>query len=480
MEAGTFRLGLDTTINGGTLLHEGGTILWKGGTLNGVTYDGTLKMKNRGGVLAIGPDGLVVTGSDGTGPGIVDLSRGSTLYFGGVQTFDNATINLDQSSLYAFVPVTYSILTLGSNTVVNHTGGYSFIRGFPVTNDGTINANSTTPGASLVIDSYHFANQGVITVSNGDTLDLKPYYFTNLISGTLAGGEYEVDAGSILELGLNATVVSDDAVITLSGAGSVIQSQNSAHQEVSIESTLTRIRAAGTLKLLAGRDWSSTNALRNSGTLVLGGGTFISSALTNNRLISGNGVIGVAIANSGIIEAATGTLDLTQAITGSGTMKIDAGATLELGGAAASTLTVRFFEGAGTLDLANPSGFAATLHGFAPTDTIDLLNTLADAATLGAGDTLVITDNGSTVATLKLGGDYAAATFHVASDGHGGTNITVSVPGAAVVHPAPSHPFIAAMAGLGGRAGGSAGPMGTVHAEDRRLALPSPRMAQFA
>ena len=35
----------------------------------------------------------------------------------------------------------------------------------------------------------------------------------------------------------------------LSGAGSVIQSENSASQEVSIDSTLTTIGAAGTLSL---------------------------------------------------------------------------------------------------------------------------------------------------------------------------------------------------------------------------------------
>jgi hypothetical protein len=266
----------------------------------------------------------------------------------------------------------------------------------------------------------------------------------------------------------------------LSGVGSALQSLNTSFQEVPIEATLTTIGAAGTLELLAGRDWSSTKAITNEGMLVLGGGTFAPSALTNEGVISGSGVIGVAIANSGIIEAATGTLDLTLAITGSGTMKIDAGATLEVDKTASSRQTVRFLEGTGTLALATPSGFAATLHGFAPTDTIDLLNTAATAATLGAGDTLVITNNGNAVATLQLGGTYTGDTFNVASDGHSGTNITVTVPGAAVAHPAQSHQFIAAMAGLGGRAGGSVNMMGAVHADDRRMALSAPRMAQFA
>jgi hypothetical protein len=104
---------------------------------------------------------------------------------------------------------------------------------------------------------------------------------------------------------------------------------------------------------------------------------------------------------------------------------------------------------------------------------------MADAATLGAGDTLVITDNGNTVATLQLGGIYTGDTFNVASDGHSGTNITVTVPGAVVGHPAPSHQFIAAMASLGASAGLAHGSHET-HSEAWRPTLSTPRMAQFA
>jgi hypothetical protein len=479
LKAGQFDLHFGSMVSGGTLRAKGGKFIWANGTLNGVTYDGPLDMKQRGSFLQIGPNGLILTGGNGTGPGTANLSRGSALIFRGTQTFDNATVNLNGSELEGD-PDGGAVLTLGQNLTINHTGLNSDLFGPTILNQGTLNANSHAVSFNFFIAPTVFTNQGAMTASNGDKLVLQPSSFTNLMGGTLAGGDYEVDANSTLNIGVNEVVVADDAIITLSGVGSVFQSQNSTGPFVPIESTLTTIGATGTLKLLANRDWTSSNAITNAGTLIVGGGTFTPSALTNSGVISGNGAIGVAVANSGIIEAATGTLDLTQANTGSGTMKIDAGATLKVEGAAASTLTVRFFAGAGTLALAAPSGFAATLHGFAPTDTIDLLKTVADTATLGAGDTLVITDNGANVATLQLGGTYTGDTFNVASDGHGGTNITVTLPGAAVGHPAPSHQFIAAMAGLGGSAGGSVSVMGAVHAGDHRFALSAPRMAQFA
>jgi hypothetical protein len=480
LKAGHFDFNAGATITGGTLRAKGGKFIWNGVTLNGVTYDGPLNLSKRGSSLRIGPLGLVLAGSDGSGPGTANLSGDSQISFSGTQTVDNATINLNDSTINGGSVGDGAIITLGPNLIINDAGRGADLFGSTVVNEGTINANSSI--GLFGIFRVNFTNQGTMTVSNGDLLLMGPSSFTNLASGALTGGVYEVDAGSTFEIAYKETylpVVTDDAVITLSGAGSVIESENSAFQEVPIDATLTTIGAAGTLNLLAGRSWTSTNAVTNAGTLILGGGTFAPSALTNSGVISGGGVVGVAIANSGIIEAATGTLDLAQAITGSGTLKIDAGATLEVDKTASSRQTVRFLEGAGTLALAAPSAFAATLHGFAPTDTIDLLNTLADAATLGAGDTLVITDNGATIATLQLGGTYTGDTFAVASDGHSGTNITVTTPGAAFAHPTPSHQFIAAMAGLGGRAGGSVSVMGAVHAEDRRMALTAPRM-QFA
>ncbi len=189
----------------------------------------------------------------------------------------------------------------------------------------------------------------------------------------------------------------------------------------------------------------------------------------------GKSVIAVKTADDGAIEAADGTLDFTQAITGGGTLRVDAGATLELGSSAAATLDVIFNSGDAILALGAPAMFAATVDGFAPTDTIDLVRTAADAATLGAGDTLVITNGATTIATLQLAGDYSAATFNVASDGHGGSNITVTMPAVA-----PTARFAAAMAGLGADSHGPAPTWIQSRPDAWRPMLSTPRSGHFA
>ncbi len=229
-----------------------------------------------------------------------------------------------------------------------------------------------------------------------------------------------------MALGQSEALATDDAVITLSGVGSVFQGFSSSGQAVAIESTLTTIGAAGTLKLLASRDWASTLSMTNSGLLVLGGGTFAAGALANDGVIRGRGVIDVAIADAGFIVAASRTLDLTQAISGNGGLQVNARAILKVEASASASLTSTFNGVGGTLKLGDAADFAATIAGFAAGDTIDLLGLAADSATLQAGDQLVVKNGGQTIATLQLSGDYGGAAFAVASDGHGGSNITVT------------------------------------------------------
>jgi hypothetical protein len=86
----------------------------------------------------------------------------------------------------------------------------------------------------------------------------------------------------------------------------------------------------------------------------------------------------------------------------------------------------------------------------------------------------VIKNGTTTVATLQLAGNHAGDTFHVVSDGHGGTNITVTS------GPARAAPFIAAMAAVGAGGGGMAYAMNGPHAEARPPMLSSVSRAHFA
>jgi hypothetical protein len=425
LKAGKLNLGPGAIISGGTLRAKGGKFIWRNGTLDGVTYDGPLNLRQGHSSLHIGPDGLVLTGSDGKGPGVINLRQGF-IVFDGIQTITNTKINLNDSYIFGGNVGSAAVLTLGSTVLINSSNGGS-IDGTEVINEGVINAFSDTKNHDTSVVSTTFANEGVIKISRQADFYLDSISFTNLVGGTLTGGDWKVDARSTLELRRNEIVVTDDAAITLSGAGSVFQSRNTvSEQEVPIEATLTAIGATGTLELLASRDWSSTNAITNAGTLVLGGGTFTSGALTNDGVVSGQGVIGVGIANSGTIEATAGALDLTQAITGSGELTVDATAILKVEAAASATLSTTFNGIGGVLGLGDAADFAATITGFAAGDTIDVLHQAATSATLQAGDVLAVMNGTQTIATLQLSGNYTGDTFAVASDGHGGANITVS------------------------------------------------------
>ncbi len=153
-----------------------------------------------------------------------------------------------------------------------------------------------------------------------------------------------------------------------------------------------------------------------AGTFDITGGAFTGGG--NLLILSGSEVkftasteVDLAFHNDGTIEIAGGTLTLEQALTGSGTVQMDAGTSLAL---------------------AAPQGFTNTISGFQAGDTIDLLGTIATSASINGSDQLVITDAGVNIATLQMTGVYPGAglQFLAASDGAGGTKITLGAPAA--------------------------------------------------
>ena len=194
-------------------------------------------------------------------------------------------------------------------------------------------------------------------------------------------------------------------------------------------------------------------------------GTFIRSGA------AGLSTVGVAIVDSGLIEAASGTLDFTQKVTGKGVFNIDAGATLEFDSSVAKTLTVGFNGAGAVLALKKTAKLAGAVSGLAVGNSIDLLKQAATGASVNASNQLVIVNGATTVTTLQLAGSYAGAVFSVGSDGAGGTLVKLLATNAAP--PAP-HGFIAAMAGLVSSAGGGGIQTTAPSAGEADLRLASP------
>jgi len=176
-----------------------------------------------------------------------------------------------------------------------------------------------------------------------------------------------------------------------------------------------------------------------AGNVGIGRGTATTSTFTNQGLLAktagSTSTIGVALANTGTIESASGTLDLQQAVTGTGgTLKIDAGKVIQADAAVAAGQTVDFNGGGDKLVLTDATHFAGKLQDFGTGDKLDLTQFAPAATTLGfvenagnTGGTLTVTD-GALVAKIALLGQYTASGFHTAADGNSGTLITYTPP----------------------------------------------------
>jgi hypothetical protein len=336
-----------------------------------------------------------------------------------------------------------------------------------LTNDGALTLAGTVSGSGALA----FAG-GTEAIDGGAKLSVANWSLAGgaavSVNETLAYAKTFTDGAATLSIGAGDTMALTGASVF--NAGAVVDGAG----KLSLKSaTLNGLAVGGTIIL------TDTGTIDQTGQITLGDATTAAARLvvgkgatykidgnvgiargaaTTSRLTvtgslvrasgTGTSLVGVTVTDNGLIEAATGTLEFTSTLRGAGTLKIDAGATLEAASTALSTLTATFNGVGGTLALDKAARFAATISGYTAGDTIDLIKTTATGASVNGSDQLVIVNGLKTVATLQLTGSYIGATFTIASDGHGGSAITVT--GAARVPPASvSHQFIAAMAGMG-------------------------------
>jgi hypothetical protein len=254
------------------------------------------------------------------------------------------------------------------------------------------------------------------------------------------------DAGGLLDVGaaatLNAgTLAEASGSLIANGAGSAIAAisatlgdgeQGAGAAACNLYATGGGRVQIGTLVLNASTAtlYADTASSIEIGTL--GGAALGALTIDPGAMLSGQGDADAyaAVVNNGTIAAQGGTL-LVGALSGHGLLEIGAGAVLTLNGATAAGQAVQFAGAMATLALATefdaPQG---TTTGFAAGDAIDLLGSPISAATYatGSGGTGTLTlYYGSQVADrLILAGNYAGDVFLTASDGQGGTLITVT------------------------------------------------------
>ncbi|MDR3538668.1 MAG: Hint domain-containing protein [Acetobacteraceae bacterium] len=214
----------------------------------------------------------------------------------------------------------------------------------------------------------------------------------------------------------------------LEGPGSSINEWNGSAY-VPLESTLTTIQSRGTVDVLQGRDYTTTNTLTIAGgRLNLQGGTVttagitIASGGTIDGEVTGSATIVGPVTNDTTMVSVDSGLVLTGTLDGTGIVTFGTGAaTLEVGAVGAGQ-TIDML-GSDTLKLDTPAAFFGTISATIG-DTIDLGGIVADGATV-VGSDLVITNAGSTVATLHMAGSYAGDAFNVGSI-TGGSGISIA------------------------------------------------------
>ncbi|WFU81907.1 VCBS domain-containing protein [Bradyrhizobium sp. CIAT3101] len=394
---------LDVTASGGTSDNRANIVLTPTGALSGanngiaVTQDGIgdISLMTVGDVTGTAGDGIVLhDGASGAG--------NITATIGGAAS---GAVGLD---------------------VVSHGGG-----AVTITNNGHI-TGTTSFGLHVDQDdsgatgSTHIINAG--TVVGADGVAAISIQENTTGSATIDNsGTIGPDAASVTST--TYAIVETGGAITINNSGHI-------NGNISVASATFDNNAGGTWTVAGSGVFGDASSIVNHGDIDLHGASISGTGLsiTNDATIDSWGTASISgtITNTGTIEVHNGDLSLLGSLSGSGSVTVDAGATLEVEGAVSQTITL---AGDGAHLQIDTSTFGGSIAALSKTDTIDLstikygLGTSAvyvanaDAST---GGVLTVTDAyGHHISLTLTGADYSNTTFAGSDDGTGHTLITV-------------------------------------------------------
>ena len=312
---------------------------------------------------------------------------------------------------------------------VNQNGEITLSDGSTIANYGTWNFTSEN-GITLAPpiqyqNSYAaFTNYGTLaTTGNSGTTVVEVAYWNSYYdpaSDNLGGtGLVSVAAGTILAI--DATGNGDIAAYfdnPFSGAGTLSIGGGGNDQ---IESGTT-IATGGWIISGTGTEVTLNEALSYSGTFLEQSGTTLTLAdeltLTGSATFANATVDGSGTLTTNGPTSVTGTVTFGSGVTltGTGLVSIGSSGTLNVLGKVDSSTTIEFTGTNGLLDIGTTSGFSGTIKDFASGDTLAVSTTITTATpgTFSSGITpLVLKDDGTTVATLNLDGNYQGDAFKV-------------------------------------------------------------------
>lgn len=345
--------GQAATVSDGVISDPSDKVQFGGATFfYDVQYEGTLNLDRPLASLIL-DDGSTVTDATGTRPGLIDMTGAGVVLY--AASLDRATINIGNAAMTydgrTIGAPTLEAPALGAGITLNQVGTYAAI--FTMQDDqSTLTSDAnwilSVAGGAFDVWGESATSSGSIAVSGGDTLTLGSASFVN------------------------------DGVMSIAGSASAVE-LDTYNFASSFAFGQTSFANAGTLSI-------------SGGTLgeITVGGSFAEVPVLNaaGGVFSGFGTCAVSVINDGLVQASGGTLTLTQAVTGTGTLQVDAGATLQLAGVGAGGIAD--FSGTGGVLALSPMSFLGAIGGFASGDTIDLANTAASSAQF-SGDSILVT-----------------------------------------------------------------------------------------
>ena len=441
----------------GATLAGGGQVKLFSATIAGVSGAATLTNVDNtisgsgdigNGQMALVNETMGVIDSNGIVDGITMTGGSMTLDTGANTIVNQGLIEAAGGGLTIASPMTNSGEILAKQRSVVHING-------AMTNTGTVEADGLNGGNGVVDIAAVVSNAGVIRADGNAAIELDGATLVGA-GGTLlstAGGfaftvGHNVFDGTAMAVNDAATVTVESGTTltlrgTLNNAGGILSVIGGGNvTELLVDPVGATLVGGGQVKLfsatIAGISGAATltnmdNTISGSGDIGNGQMTLINQTkgVINNSGVNGGPLTidtGTStIINQGLIEATTsGQVTLASTVSGTGRLRIDNGATLELGGGGSVDQSIDFLGSTGILKLDNSVNMASQISGFSSSDLIDFadINFVdSNQATFSgttAGGELRVSD-GIHTATLALLGQYLASTFVSSSDGHGGT-----------------------------------------------------------
>ena len=299
------------TVAGGTLTTSGtGVIESENGTL-----DGTVNVPSNTGKLTIsGENDLTLQGTvnnTGTitlsGTACIALAEATTL------TGSGKIIMGANNCIYG------SGNSFTNESTIEGAGSIGDSNEMPITNDGTILANKSTP-LVIVPNAGGFTNNGKLTVNAGTALTINSIFgpFNNLVGGTLTGGTYAVTG----MLSIGGAITTNAASITLTGpSAEILNTSVGTNALVSLAANSTK----GVLSLQSGQALTAAANFNNAGKSTVGVGSSFTVGGSYTQTAGTTTVDGTLLAPTGL-TLQKGTLlgkgTLSAAVSSSGTIVV--------------------------------------------------------------------------------------------------------------------------------------------------------------